>query len=145
MTSFHPPCFSCIIFKTSHSSSIFTLSPAASSSSLSGSHDLPVGAGIKNSTYYTQQVAQAHTETDQEQVGDLDSNIHHSCCQRLCILNQPVCNSECEHTSKAQLQLMQYLLFHHVLFCKCFSYVLLSIPLQLHFSVKNTKHTKYTQ
>ena len=53
--------------------------------------------GIKNSTYYTQQVAQAYTETDQEQVGDLDSNIHQSCCQRLCILNQPACNNEWKH------------------------------------------------
>ena len=83
-----------------------------------------------------------YTETDLEQVGDLDSNIHQSCCQRLCTLNQPVCNNEWEHTVtivELNYNLLQYLLFHHVLFCKCFSYVLLSIPLQLHSSVQKKK------
>ena len=36
----------------------------------------------QNTTFHMQQVAQAHTETDQEQ-DDQDSNIHRSCCQRL--------------------------------------------------------------
>ena len=87
------------------------------------------------------------TETDLEQVGDLDSNIHQSCCQRLCTLNQPVCNNEWEHTVtivEFNYNLLQHLLFHHVLFCKCFSYVLLSTPLQLHSSVQHKKHAQYT-
>ena len=87
------------------------------------------------------------TETDLEQVGDLDSNIHQSCCQRLCTLNQPVCNNEWEHTVtivELSYNLLQHLLFHHALFCKCFSYVLLSTPLQLHSSVQHKKHTQYT-